>query len=181
MRGGRVCACLLYGRRTRCVGSVTRCEVRGRKAGGGTRFDARCGNGVRIPELDSMRSAEREGGFRSSIRCEVRRGKAGGGTRFGAGCGPALRIPPPHSALGRAPHSALLLRTEAKSHRAIPCKGRYLESRMNLSPHSGFSGSGGGAATGTLQEPELAAAGEGITGLALWAVVFAGGIGSRFW
>jgi mannose-1-phosphate guanylyltransferase len=38
-----------------------------------------------------------------------------------------------------------------------------------------------GAATGTLQEPQLAPVGEDVTGLALWAVVFAGGIGSRFW
>ena len=52
---------------------------------------------------------------------------------------------------------------------------------MNLGKPGGFTASGGGAATGTLQEPELAAVGEGITGLALWAVVFAGGIGSRFW
>lgn len=52
---------------------------------------------------------------------------------------------------------------------------------MNLSKIGGFTASTGGAASGTLQEPELAAAGEGITGLALWAVVFAGGIGSRFW
>ncbi len=38
-----------------------------------------------------------------------------------------------------------------------------------------------GPASGTLQEPQLAPVAEDITGLALWAVVFAGGIGSRFW
>ncbi len=52
---------------------------------------------------------------------------------------------------------------------------------MNLPKPGGFTASTGGAASGTLQEPELAAVGEGVTGLALWAVVFAGGIGSRFW
>ena len=39
----------------------------------------------------------------------------------------------------------------------------------------------GGHAPGTLQEPELAPVGSDVTGLAIWAVVFAGGIGSRFW
>lgn len=52
---------------------------------------------------------------------------------------------------------------------------------MNLAKPGGFTASSGGAASGTLQEPELAAVGQGVTGLALWAVVFAGGIGSRFW
>ena len=52
---------------------------------------------------------------------------------------------------------------------------------MNFPKPGGFTASSGGAASGTLQEPELAAVGEGVTGLALWAVVFAGGIGSRFW
>ncbi len=33
----------------------------------------------------------------------------------------------------------------------------------------------------TLIEPELAPTGENVTGLAIWAVIFAGGIGSRFW
>jgi mannose-1-phosphate guanylyltransferase len=53
---------------------------------------------------------------------------------------------------------------------------------MNLPMTGGFTNSaGGGPASGTLQEPELAPVGEGVTELALWAVVFAGGIGSRFW
>ena len=52
---------------------------------------------------------------------------------------------------------------------------------MNLGNPGGFTAFPGGAASGTLHEPELAAAREGVTGLALWAVVFAGGIGSRFW
>ena len=38
-----------------------------------------------------------------------------------------------------------------------------------------------GRASGTLQEPELQPLATDITGLAIWAVVFAGGIGSRFW
>jgi mannose-1-phosphate guanylyltransferase len=36
-------------------------------------------------------------------------------------------------------------------------------------------------ASGTLQDPELQPVATDITGLAIWAVVFAGGIGSRFW
>jgi molybdopterin-guanine dinucleotide biosynthesis protein A len=39
----------------------------------------------------------------------------------------------------------------------------------------------GGPASDTLQEPELEPTGTEVTGLALWAVIFAGGIGSRFW
>lgn len=57
----------------------------------------------------------------------------------------------------------------------------YLSDGMNLGPSGGFTASTGGAASGTLHEPELAAVREGFTGLSLWAVVFAGGIGSRFW
>jgi mannose-1-phosphate guanylyltransferase len=38
-----------------------------------------------------------------------------------------------------------------------------------------------GPASDTLQEPELEPTGAEVTGLALWAVIFAGGIGSRFW
>jgi mannose-1-phosphate guanylyltransferase len=52
---------------------------------------------------------------------------------------------------------------------------------MNLPKSGGFTATSGGHASGTLQEPELAPVGTDITGLALWAVVFAGGIGSRFW
>src|SRR5471032_2650112 len=37
------------------------------------------------------------------------------------------------------------------------------------------------SASATLQDPELQPVGDDITGLALWAVVFAGGIVSRFW
>ncbi len=48
-------------------------------------------------------------------------------------------------------------------------------------PKTGFTASASGAASGVLQEPEVAPAATDITGLALWAVVFAGGIGSRFW
>jgi mannose-1-phosphate guanylyltransferase len=44
-----------------------------------------------------------------------------------------------------------------------------------------FSSSAGGPASGTLVEPEHAPVGEDITGLTIWAVIFAGGIGSRFW
>ena len=39
----------------------------------------------------------------------------------------------------------------------------------------------GSAAPGTLPEPQVAAVDDSRTGLAMWAVVFAGGIGSRFW
>jgi len=46
---------------------------------------------------------------------------------------------------------------------------------------SGFSTASTGGASGTLQEPQLAPVAADITGLALWAIVFAGGIGSRFW
>src|ERR1035438_1519963 len=52
---------------------------------------------------------------------------------------------------------------------------------MNLPKSGGFAAGSGGDASGTLQEPELLAVGSDITGLAMWAVVFAGGIGSRFW
>jgi mannose-1-phosphate guanylyltransferase len=55
---------------------------------------------------------------------------------------------------------------------------------MNLTKTGAFttiSSGAGGPASGTLHEPELAPLGSDITGLALWAVVFAGGIGSRFW
>ena len=52
---------------------------------------------------------------------------------------------------------------------------------MNFGTPGGFTATPGSAASGTLQEPQPAAVGEGVTGLALWAVVFAGGIGSRFW
>jgi mannose-1-phosphate guanylyltransferase len=52
---------------------------------------------------------------------------------------------------------------------------------MNLPKTGGFTATSGGVASETLHEPKLAAVGEDITGLALWAVVFAGGIGSRFW
>ena len=52
---------------------------------------------------------------------------------------------------------------------------------MNLPKTGGFTATSGGQASGTLQEPELAPIDHDITGLALWAVVFAGGIGSRFW
>jgi len=44
-----------------------------------------------------------------------------------------------------------------------------------------FSPKAGGSAGGTLQAPKPAPVGTDVTGLALWAVVFAGGIGSRFW
>ncbi|NBS58963.1 MAG: hypothetical protein EBS65_18350, partial [Betaproteobacteria bacterium] len=37
------------------------------------------------------------------------------------------------------------------------------------------------SAAGTLPTPELVPVDEQVTGLAIWAVVFAGGIGSRFW
>ncbi len=52
---------------------------------------------------------------------------------------------------------------------------------MNLPKTGGFTSTLSGPASGTLQEPELAPLGTDITGLAIWAVVFAGGIGSRFW
>jgi mannose-1-phosphate guanylyltransferase len=54
---------------------------------------------------------------------------------------------------------------------------------MNMTRTGDFNSAAasGGPAGGTLQEPQLAPVGEEITGLALWAVVFAGGIGSRFW
>jgi mannose-1-phosphate guanylyltransferase len=52
---------------------------------------------------------------------------------------------------------------------------------MNLPGSGGFSATSGGHAAGTLHAPELAPVGADITGLAMWAVVFAGGIGSRFW
>lgn len=52
---------------------------------------------------------------------------------------------------------------------------------MNLPKTGGFTSTLSGPASGTLQEPELAPVGADITGLAIWAVVFAGGIGSRFW
>jgi mannose-1-phosphate guanylyltransferase len=49
-------------------------------------------------------------------------------------------------------------------------------------PISGdFTTVSGGPVSGTLPEPELAAVAGEITGLSLWAVIFAGGIGSRFW
>src|ERR1019366_10512761 len=47
--------------------------------------------------------------------------------------------------------------------------------------NSTSSGPAGGTASGTMQEPELSPVAADITGLAIWAVVFAGGIGSRFW
>lgn len=52
---------------------------------------------------------------------------------------------------------------------------------MNLPKIGGFTSSSGSSASGTLQEPEPAVTMTEATGLALWAVVFAGGIGSRFW
>lgn len=52
---------------------------------------------------------------------------------------------------------------------------------MNLPRIGVFTSSSGGATSGTLQEPEPAPAAVDTTGLALWAVIFAGGIGSRFW
>ena len=56
-------------------------------------------------------------------------------------------------------------------------------SAMHLTRKGDFNSAetSSGPASGTLQEPQLAPVGEDITGLALWAVVFAGGIGSRFW
>jgi mannose-1-phosphate guanylyltransferase len=44
-----------------------------------------------------------------------------------------------------------------------------------------FTPASSARAGGALQEPEPAPVGTDITGVALWAVVFAGGIGSRFW
>lgn len=52
---------------------------------------------------------------------------------------------------------------------------------MTLSSAGGFTVLAGGAASGTLQDPEPAGVVADATGLVLWAVVFAGGIGSRFW
>ncbi len=57
----------------------------------------------------------------------------------------------------------------------------YLIRAMNLPKTGGFTATSGAQASGTLQEPELAPVDTDITGLAMWAVVFAGGIGSRFW
>src|SRR5450631_754527 len=49
-------------------------------------------------------------------------------------------------------------------------------------PISGdFTATLSGPTSGTLIESELAPTGDDITGLAIWAIVFAGGIGSRFW
>src|SRR5579862_5301766 len=44
-----------------------------------------------------------------------------------------------------------------------------------------FTPSGGSAGAGTLAEPQVAPVDEQVTAQAMWAVVFAGGIGSRFW
>jgi mannose-1-phosphate guanylyltransferase len=52
---------------------------------------------------------------------------------------------------------------------------------MNLPGSGAFSAISGGQAAGTLNAPALAPVSADITGLAMWAVVFAGGIGSRFW
>ena len=52
---------------------------------------------------------------------------------------------------------------------------------MPLPTSGDFTATSSGTTSGTLIEPELARAGDDITGLAIWAVVFAGGIGSRFW
>ena len=57
----------------------------------------------------------------------------------------------------------------------------YLIRAMNLPKTGGFTAISSAPASGTLQEPELAPVDTDITGLAIWAVVFAGGIGSRFW
>ena len=57
----------------------------------------------------------------------------------------------------------------------------YLIRAMNLPKTGGFTATFSAPASGTLQEPELAPVDTDITGLAIWAVVFAGGIGSRFW
>ena len=57
----------------------------------------------------------------------------------------------------------------------------YLIRAMNLPKTGGFTATSSAPASGTLQEPELAPVDTDITGLAMWAVVFAGGIGSRFW
>ena len=57
----------------------------------------------------------------------------------------------------------------------------YLIRAMNLPKTGGFTATSSAPASGTLQEPELAPVDTDITGLAIWAVVFAGGIGSRFW
>jgi len=57
----------------------------------------------------------------------------------------------------------------------------YLIRAMNLPKTGGFTATSSAPAGGTLQEPELAPVDTDITGLAMWAVVFAGGIGSRFW
>jgi mannose-1-phosphate guanylyltransferase len=57
----------------------------------------------------------------------------------------------------------------------------YLIRAMELPRTGAFTERSGGSASGTLQEAELEAAGEATSGFALWAVVFAGGIGSRFW
>src|ERR1019366_4211073 len=59
--------------------------------------------------------------------------------------------------------------------------GRLSYLPMNPSRTGDFTAASSGSASGTLQEPELAPVGSDITGLAIWAVVFAGGIGSRFW
>ena len=47
-------------------------------------------------------------------------------------------------------------------------------------PPGSFTSTSSGAA-GTLPTPELAPVDEQLTDLAIWAVIFAGGIGSRFW
>jgi mannose-1-phosphate guanylyltransferase len=44
-----------------------------------------------------------------------------------------------------------------------------------------FHSSSSSSAAGTLPTPELAPVDEQLTDLAIWAVIFAGGIGSRFW
>jgi mannose-1-phosphate guanylyltransferase len=52
---------------------------------------------------------------------------------------------------------------------------------MSPSAPVGFSVTPGADAPGTLTAPALAPVDDQVTGLAMWAVVFAGGIGSRFW
>ncbi len=44
-----------------------------------------------------------------------------------------------------------------------------------------FTSSSSSSAAGTLPTPEMAPVDEALTDLAIWAVIFAGGIGSRFW
>src|ERR1035437_1234480 len=72
-------------------------------------------------------------------------------------------------------------RTIARSLTGIGRGGRLTYPPMNLPGSGAFSAISGGQAAGTLNAPALAPVSAHITGLAMWAVVFAVGIGSRFW